>query len=62
MMFELPILGHTEWPRPKPQPFSGQSAASASRRRGAAVSPRVCRIAASAVRSRSTSKTAGSSR
>jgi formate dehydrogenase major subunit len=41
-MFELPILGRVGWPRRKPQPFSGQSAAKASRLRGATVTPSVC--------------------
>jgi formate dehydrogenase major subunit len=42
MMFELPILGRAGWPRRGPQPFSGQSAAKASRLRGATVTPSVC--------------------
>ena len=34
-MFELPILGRVGWPRRGPQPFSPQTAAKASRLRGA---------------------------
>jgi formate dehydrogenase major subunit len=41
-MFQLPILGRAGWPRRKSQPFSAQSAAKASRLRGATVTPSVC--------------------
>jgi formate dehydrogenase major subunit len=41
-MFELPIMGRAGWPRRRSQPFSAQSAAKASRLRGATVTPSVC--------------------
>jgi formate dehydrogenase major subunit len=41
-MFKLPILGRAGWPRRRPQPFSPQSVAKASRLRGATVTPSVC--------------------
>ena len=41
-MFKWPILGRVAWPRRKPQPFSAQSVAKASRLRGATVTPSVC--------------------